>query len=682
MQIPEAVLEKIQSLRQEIGEHDYRYYTLDEPIITDAEYDQLFQQLKTLEQQYPEAITVDSPTQRVGMTPLKAFASVSHEIPMLSLENAFSEDELMAFDQRIRQRLSMAFLAKDSLIEYAAEPKIDGVAVSLLYVNGVYVRAATRGDGMTGEDITENVRTIHTLPLRLRGDYYPSYLEVRGEIYMPVKDFLNFNQVARQRGEKIFANPRNAAAGSVRQLDPRVTARRPLALFCYASGRIENGEFPDKHTELLAQFKQWGLPVNAELRICQGVNACLDYYHGMMLKRDHLGYEIDGVVYKVNSQRLQRELGYVSRAPRWALAHKFPAREACTQVLAIEFQVGRTGALTPVARLNPVAISGVWVSNASLHNADELHRKDVRVGDTVVIKRAGDVIPDIVSVVIEKRPSETQRVLLPTHCPVCQAEVIKPEGEAIARCMGGLFCPAQLKETVRHFASRRAMDIEGLGNKLIDQLVESGWVQDIADVYELTQSQLIQLTRMGEKSAQNLLSAIDRSKSTTLQRFLYALGIRDVGEATAASLAQCFGSLKALLMADEIQLQAIPDIGPITAAHITGFFRQSHHLELINQLQILGVHWSEQTSNASGVSFPLSQKIFVLTGTLVNFTRDAAKEKLRALGAKVTDSVSPKTSYVVAGENAGSKLEKAKALGVPILSEEAFLRMLDDAHPL
>ena len=671
MSVPETISEQARQLRQEIAEHNYRYYVLDQPSIPDAEYDRLFKTLQNLETDYPQLITPDSPTQRVGATPLAEFVTVQYEIPMLSLENAFDAEEVIAFDKRIRQRLKMT-----DPIEYACEPKVDGVAVSLLYENGRYQRAATRGDGMQGEDITQNVKTIPAVPLHLRGDDYPRILEVRGEIYMPLQDFAQYNTGAEQRGEKVFVNPRNAAAGSLRQLDARITAMRPLALFCYAVGQVEGGKLPDKHSEMLEKFKTWGFPVNSDTSVEKDIEGCLAFYAMMAEKRNTLAYEIDGVVYKVNSQTLQNQLGFVSRAPRWALAHKFPAREAITQVEAIEFQVGRTGALTPVARLQPVFVSGVTVSNATLHNVEEMWRKDVRVGDTVIVKRAGDVIPDIVGIVANKRPSATQVVILPQQCPVCGAEVIKPEGEVIARCTGGLFCPAQLKETVKHFASRRALDIEGLGEKLVEQLIALHLLRDIADIYHLQQAQLAQLERMGEKSAANIVLAIAESKATSLQRFLYGLGIRDVGEATALALVNHFGRLDHLMQADEESLQAVPDIGPIVAANIAGFFRQTHNRELILKLQQLGVHWQDKEPLAKAPELPLSKKTFVITGTLATMTREEAKARLQDLGAKIANTVSSKTSYVVVGEEPGSKFTKAKELGVSIISEEELLELL------
>lgn len=662
---------RIQQLRQQINEHNYRYHVLDDPSVPDAEYDRLMRELQALEARYPDAITPDSPTQRVGARPLTAFAQVKHEIPMLSLENAFDEEDLVAFDKRVRQRLDTS-----AAITYVGEPKIDGVAVSLLYEHGRLVRGATRGDGTTGEDITQNLRTIASIPLHLRGEGYPAILEVRGEVYIPLASFNKYNQQLEKIGEKTFVNPRNAASGSLRQLDPNITANRPLAFFCYAAGRVEKGQLANTHHETLQAFKQWGLPVNPEIQLLTAATQCLDFYHAIQQKRDHLNYEIDGVVYKVNSITQQRELGFVSRAPRWAIAHKFPAREEMTQIEAVEFQVGRTGALTPVARLKPVFVGGVTVSNATLHNMDEVDRKDIRVGDTVIVRRAGDVIPYVAAVVLEKRPHKTTRIHLPAHCPICNAQVIKAEGEAVARCTGGLFCSAQLKETIKHFASRTALDIDGLGDKLAEQLVEVELVKDIADIYLLTKEKLLSLERFAEKSANNLISAIEKSKAATLPRFLYALGIRDVGEATALTLTQHFGKLSSIMTADEATLQEAADIGPVVAAHIHGFFKQKHNRELIAKLQKLGMHWQEQTPSEKPKDLPLQGKTFVLTGTLESCTRDEAKAMLVALGAKVAGSVSSKTDYVVAGSEAGSKLTKAEELGVKVLSEQEFLQLV------
>lgn len=665
-------VERMRQLRSEIAEHNYRYYVLDDPIITDAAYDDLFRTLQGLEAQHPEWITPDSPTQRVGATPISAFETVTHTVPMLSLDNAFSVEDCLAFEKRLQQRLQCG-----DPLEYVAEPKLDGVAISLRYEHGQLVCGATRGDGIHGEDITQNVRTIPSIPLQLRGENPPELLEVRGEIFMPLLGFTQYNQTAIQLGEKPFANPRNAAAGSLRQLDPKITAKRPLAFYAYGLGELrDTALFPTHHSESLQQLKAWGLPVNPEIQICQGMSDCLQYYQQMLHKRDQLAYEIDGVVYKINAFAQQAALGFVARAPRFALAHKFPAREASTRVLAIEFQVGRTGALTPVARLQPVLVSGVTISNATLHNFDELFRKDVRVGDSVIVRRAGDVIPEVVSVMLSERPTDSVPVTLPKQCPICGADIIKSEAEAVARCSGGLYCAAQLKETLKHCASRRALDIEGLGDKLIDQLVESQMVRDIADLFTLQAETLSRLERMGKKSADNIVEALARAKTTTLPRFLYALGIRTVGEATALSLVAHFGNLPALMAADEACLQAVPDIGPIVAAHVAGFFRQSHNRELIAKLQTLGVHWSDVTP-PSNAQQPLQGKTIVLTGALTHYTRESATERLQALGAKVSQSVSSKTSYVVAGTDAGSKLEKAQALGIPVLDEAQLKALLD-----
>ena len=667
---------RIQQLRQQIDEHSYRYYVLDNPTIPDAEYDRLFRELQTLEAEHPALITPDSPTQRVGAAPLKEFATVEHEIPMLSLDNAFSAAELIAFDKRVRQRLESS-----KPIEYAIEPKVDGVAVSLLYENGVLVRAATRGNGVTGEDITQNVRTIPQVPLKLRGSGYPQLLEVRGEIYMPLASFEKYNANARKKAEREFANPRNATAGSLRQLDPRITASRPLALFSYALGKISS-PVAERHSDMLEAFKRWGLPINPETQVVSGIEEALVFYHQLEKKREHLAYEIDGVVYKVNRFDQQRELGFISRAPRWAIAHKFAAREEMTEVHAIEFQVGRTGAVTPVARLRPVFVGGVTVSNATLHNMDEVWRKDVRVGDTVIVRRAGDVIPDVVSVILEKRPPHTHPVALPKHCPVCHAEVIKPEGEVYARCTGGLFCQAQLKETIKHFASRKALDIDGLGDKIIEQLVNVGLINDIADVFLLTEDQWLSLERSGKKSVSNLSAALEASKHTTLSRFLYALGIPEVGESTALNLARHFGRLQAVMEAPEERLLEISDIGPVASANIAGFFRQKHNRELIAKLHKLGITWPEADPAPKPTLQPLTGKTFVITGSLDSMTREQAKERIEALGGKVSGSVSAKTSYVIVGAEPGSKLAKAEELGVLQLNEQEFLELIKNGDLL
>jgi len=667
--IPAKIIDQINALRTTLNEHNYRYYALDQPTIPDAEYDRLLRELQNLEAEYPTLITADSPTQRVGTAPVKAFAQVAHQVPMLSLDNAFTDEEVLNFDRRIKERLTTTEVA------YCCEPKLDGVAVSLIYSEGKLIQASTRGDGYTGEEITANIRTIRSIPLQLRGSDYPEYCEVRGEVYMPKKGFAKLNELAQQKNEKQFVNPRNAAAGSLRQLDSQITAQRPLAFYCYGVGKIENGNLPTRHSAILQKLNSWGLPVSSEIKVVANIQECLEFYRIIGAKRNSLAYEIDGVVYKVDRLDLQQQLGFVSRAPRWAVAHKFAAQEELTQVLAVEFQVGRTGILTPVARLQPVFVGGVTVSNATLHNMDEIQRKDIRVGDTVIIRRAGDVIPEIVSSVLERRPAHTKIIKLPSRCPVCDSEVVRFEGEAAARCTGGLFCAAQRKEAIRHFASRRALDINGLGDKVVDLLVEQGLIQNVADLYQLTPEQLVKLERLGEKSATNLCAAIANSKATTLPRFLYALGIREVGEATAQNLAMHFKNLPALMTADEELLQTVPDVGPVVAEHIVAFFRQPHNLEVINKLQHAGVHWPEIVVQANATQ-PLAGKIFVLTGSLASMTRDEAKQQLQQLGAKVSGSVSAKTSYVVAGEEAGSKLTEAQRLGVTVLDENDFLALL------
>lgn len=667
------IIKRIEELRALINEHNYRYYVLNSPTISDAKFDALFRELQELETKYPELITLDSPTQRVGAKPLKSFAQIKHEVPMLSLQNGFSAEDILAFDKRIHERLDLELKHE---IEYVCEPKFDGLSVSLLYKNGILDYAATRGDGEIGEDVTQNVKTIGSVPLKLRGSHYPKVLEVRGEIYIPKADFVKLNEDALKNGEKVFVNPRNAAAGSLRQLDSSITASRPLQMFCYVVARVSHDyKLPNKHRDILDLIKDWGFRVNDEIKVVKNIEGCLQYFSAMEKKRHKLPYEIDGVVYKINDINVQQELGMVSRAPRWALAHKFPAQEEITQVLDIEFQVGRTGALTPVARLKPVFVGGANVSNATLHNIEEVHRKDVRVGDSVVVRRAGDVIPEVASVILEKRPAHTHSVKLPKNCPICGSEVVKAEGEVFARCSGGLFCKAQRKESIKHFASKTGMDIEGLGDKLVDQLVDAGLVANVTDLYKLTVKQLVDLERMGEKSATNIVEAIEKSKTTSLTKFLYALGIREVGIATARNLANHFGTLEALMHADEQTLQKIPDVGPIGALHITTFFRQKHNVELIKQLQKLGLHWKEGRTHKVEHQ-PFFGKTFVLTGTLETMTRDEATEKLQTLGATVSSSVSKKTSYVIVGKDAGSKLTKAQELGILVLDEKEFIALL------
>jgi len=666
--------QRINKLRHQIQQHNYYYYVLDAPQISDVEYDKLFRELEQLETENPELITPDSPTQRVGAAPMREFAEVTHTIPMLSLANAFDTHEMEEFDRRIRERLQL------DNIEYIAEPKMDGLAISLRYEQGILVKAATRGDGTTGEDVTQNVRTIKMIPLRLLGDDIPQVLEVRGEVFMTKDSFSKINQQHAETGDRIFANPRNAAAGSLRQLDAKKTATRPLSFMSYGVGVVEPAFAPETHYLVLQQLKQYGLPISQYLQLVTGTQGCFDYYQQMLEKRDQLPFEIDGVVYKINQLAHQVQLGFVSRAPRWAIAYKLPPQEVLTQVLAIDIQVGRTGALTPVARLAPIAVSGVTVTNATLHNVDEIHRKDVRVGDTVLVRRAGDVIPEVVQVIVARRIENAQPFELPTHCPICGSAVAHPEGESIARCTGGLFCSAQQKQAVAHFASRRAMNIEGLGDKLIEQVVDSGLVKNLADVYLVTRDQWANLPRMGEKSADNLLQALEKSKTTTFDKFLYALGIREVGETTARILATHFGKLENLLSATVEQLQEIHDIGTVVANNIYTFLQQSHNLEVITRLRQLGVHWQEHevTAVKTPESLPFAGQTFVITGTLASLTREEAKAKLLALGAKVSESVSKKTSYVIVGEKAGSKLDKAQSLGIKILAEDEFLQLLGE----
>ena len=670
-EIPASVIESIQHLREQLREHNYRYYVLDDPLVPDSEYDRLFRELQSLEQQHPELVTPDSPTQRVGAEPIKAFAQVQHRLPMLSLDNVFNSDELVSFDRRIRDRLKQG----DDPIDYVCEPKLDGLAVSLVYQDGEFVQAATRGDGTTGEDITHNLRTIDSVPLRLRGTGYPQTLEVRGEVFMPLTGFEQMNAKALAAGEKLFANPRNAAAGSLRQLDPQITAQRPLDLYFYGAGFIANGELPDNHYDILLALKNWGLKVNPETQRVTGVQALQSYHDQLLARRDALAYEIDGIVYKVNAIELQAALGFVSRAPRWAVAHKFPAREALTQLHSVEFQVGRTGAITPVARLAPVSVGGVTVSNATLHNMDEVARMDVRTGDTVVVQRAGDVIPKVVRVLVEKRPPDAQPIELPQQCPVCDSDIEKLEGEAVARCTGGLFCPAQVKQAIKHFASRKAMDIDGLGDKLVEQMVDQGLIEQVSDLYQLTVEQIAGLERMATKSATNLVNAIDASKATSLPRFLYSLGIREVGEATAATLASGLGDLPAIISADEAELESLPDIGPIVASHIAHFFQQPHNVQVIEALQAAGVHWPVLDTQSEQAQ-PLSGETYVITGTLTAMTREQAQAQLQGLGAKVSGSVSKNTTALVAGAKAGSKLSKAQSLKVPVLTEDELLDLL------
>ena len=670
----EKVRAEIESLRRDILHHNYRYYVLDDPEIPDAEWDRLLQRLRELEAAHPELISPDSPTQRVGAAPAEEFTEVRHRLPMLSLENAFTDEDVTNFDRRARERLGY-----ETDFEYSAEPKLDGLAISVTFENGVFTRAATRGDGTTGEDVTANVRTIESLPLRLRG-VAPRVLEVRGEVFMPVAGFERMNVEAASRGDKVFVNPRNAAAGSLRQLDPRITATRPLDLFFYAVGVVDGVELPTKHSQVLQRLRDWGLRVCPEVRVVRGVAGCLDYYRSVGSRRASLPYQIDGVVYKIDDLAAQRDLGFVSRAPRWAVAHKFPADEALTVLRDVEFQVGRTGALTPVARLEPVFVGGVTVSNATLHNMDEIARKDVHIGDTVVVRRAGDVIPEVARVLPERRLAHARVPRMPTHCPICASPVERDAEAAVARCTGGYRCSAQRKERLRHFASRRALDIEGLGEKIVDQLVDAGLVTVPSDLFKLDVDVLAALDRMGPKSAENLQAAIAHSRATTLPRFLFALGIREVGESTAAALARHFGDLDALVAANLERVQEVPDVGPVVAARVVEFFADADNRAELDRLRAAGVHWPAEARRDVGEQ-PLAGLTFVITGTLEALSRDQAEDALRALGAKAAGSVSKKTSYLIAGAEAGSKLRKAEELGVPVLDEAALLAVLKTKRP-
>ena len=662
-----SVLDRINFLRAEIERHNQHYYVLDAPLISDVEYDQLFRELQHLEAQHPELQSPDSPTQRIGASPLKSFAEVVHRTPMLSLQNALSEDEARAFDTRMVQALG------EAEIEYAVEPKFDGLAISLTYEQGVFKQGATRGDGSFGEDVTQNLRTVRTIPLRLHRNI--PFIEVRGEVLMMKRDFAELNRQQGESGEKLFVNPRNAAAGSLRQLDSRITAQRHLSFFAYGVGAVTGETLPTTHAAQMTFLHELGFPVPLERRVVKGIQGFLAYYHAIGAQRPSLPYDIDGVVYKVNAIAQQEHLGFVSRAPRFAIAHKFPAEEALTTVLDIEIQVGRTGALTPVARLAPVFVGGVTVTNATLHNEDELRRKDIRIGDTVSVRRAGDVIPEVVRVLLEKRPPDAREFVMPQQCPVCGGQVSKQADEAILRCSSGLYCPAQRSGALLHFASRRALNIEGLGDKIVEQLVESEMVHTPADLYNLSLKKLAALERMGEKSASNLLGAIERSKSTTLARLIYALGIRNVGEATAKELARHYATLDNFMQADSESLQAVSDVGPIVAQSIVSFLSEPHNREVIAQLRNAGLSWNK-TEQAGDIShtLPLAGKTFVLTGTLSGMSREEAKEKLEALGAHVSGSVSQKTDYLVAGDEAGSKLTKARALNVQMLDEQQLLQ--------
>ncbi len=693
---PNAPIVRIAQLKRELEQHNRNYYVLDQPTILDSEWDKLFHELVALEAQYPELLTADSPTQRVGGKPLDMFAEVTHRVPMLSLGNAFSDADIDNFDRRCREGLGLV----DATIEYACEPKFDGLAISLTYVDGVFVQGATRGDGAVGEGVTENLKTIKSIPLAIKSQHKTTLLEVRGEVLMLRKDFDKLNAKQAAKGEKLFVNPRNAAAGSLRQLDSTLTAARPLTFFAYGIGAVEGTATPVTHAALMDWLESLGFPVARQRRVVQGVVGLREFYARIGGERSVLPYDIDGVVYKVNRFDQQQTLGFVSRAPRFAIAHKFPAEEAVTVLLGIDVQVGRTGAITPVARLQPVFVGGTTVSNATLHNEDEIRRKDLRIGDTVVVRRAGDVIPEVAAVIIEKRPPNAIEFVMPTRCPECESAILKLEGEVIARCSGGLICPAQRKQALLHFAQRRAVDIEGLGDKLVDQLVDADVVHTPADLYRLGLTALANLDRMAEKSATNLLASIEKSKRTTLPKFLFGLGIRHVGETTAKDLARYFGNLDAIMDASAEQLLEVHDVGPIVAQSLRQFFDEPHNREVVEQLRACHVSWPEveiqhgrgsQGENAlntpSGADLcsftlgPFAGKTVVLTGTMAGMSREDAKEKLEALGAKVAGSVSKKTDYVIYGEQAGSKLDKALALGVAVLDEAQFLSMLSRSNP-
>lgn len=663
---------QIDNLRKTLRQYEYEYHVLDNPTVPDSEYDRLFHQLKALELEHPEFLTSDSPTQRVGAKPLSGFSQIRHEIPMLSLDNAFSDEEFNAFVKRIEDRL----IVLPKPLTFCCEPKLDGLAVSILYVNGILTQAATRGDGTTGEDITANIRTIRNIPLQLLTDNPPARLEVRGEVFMPHAGFERLNEYALEHGEKTFANPRNAAAGSLRQLDPNITSKRPLVLNAYGIGIAEGVELPNTHYARLQWLKSIGIPVNPEIRLCNGTNEVLDFYRDIQNKRSSLGYDIDGTVLKINDIALQNELGFISKAPRWAIAYKFPAQEELTVLNDVEFQVGRTGAITPVAKLEPVFVAGVTVSNATLHNGDEIERLNIAIGDTVVIRRAGDVIPQIIGVLHERRPDNAKPIIFPTNCPVCDSQIIRIEGEAVARCTGGLFCAAQRKEALKHFVSRKAMDIDGVGGKLIEQLVDRELVHTPADLFKLDLTTLTRLERMGAKSAENALNSLEKAKSTTLARFIFALGIREVGEATALNLANHFKTLDALKAADLEELQKVPDVGEVVANRIFVFWREAHNVAVVEDLIAQGVHWETVEVKEASENF-FKDKTVVLTGTLTQMGRNEAKALLQQLGAKVSGSVSSKTDFVIAGDAAGSKLAKAQELNITVLTEEEFLEQVN-----
>ena len=667
----QTVQQQIEQLRQQLRHHEYLYHVLDQPQIPDSEYDRLLNQLKQFEGEHPELITPDSPTQRVGAKPLAGFQQITHELPMLSLDNAFSDEDFYAFERRIQERLG-----SDQPLTFCCEPKLDGLAVSILYLNGVLTQAATRGDGTTGEDITNNIRTIRNIPLQLLTNHPPARLEVRGEVFMSHQAFEQLNQDALQHGQKTFANPRNAAAGSLRQLDPKITRQRQLSLNAYSIGISEGVELPTTHYERLQWLKSIGIPINTEIRLCHGSQEALQFYQDIGEKRNSLGYDIDGTVLKINEISLQQRLGFVAKAPRWAIAYKFPAQEQLTVLNDVEFQVGRTGAITPVAKLDPVLVAGVTVSNATLHNGDEIERLGVAIGDTVIIRRAGDVIPQITGILLERRPADAKPIIFPENCPVCGSTIVRIDGEAVARCTGGLFCDAQRKEALKHFVSRKAMDIDGVGDKLIEQLVDRELLHTPADLFRLDKITLMRLERMGEKSAQNALNSLEKSKKTTLARFIFALGIRDVGEATALNLANYFKTLEAIRNADQEQLKEVQDIGEVVAMRVYLFWQEAHNVSVVEDLLAQGIHWDaiEQQEISDN---PLKGKSVVLTGTLTKMSRDQAKAYLQQLGCKVSGSVSSKTDYLIAGEKAGSKLSKAQELGIQVLSEDEFLTLVE-----
>jgi len=673
MSASKSTRSEVARLREELDRHNYQYYVLDTPLITDQEYDRLFRRLQQLEREHPELQSADSPTQRVGSEPASHFETVVHEVPMLSLDNAFDDDEMLAFDRRLRERLE-----QEGELVYCAEPKLDGLAVSILYENGELRRAATRGDGRSGENITANVRTIKSVPLTLRGERIPARIEIRGEVYLKVDAFEALNQSQRECGGKVFANPRNAAAGSLRLLDSRITASRPLSFCSYGVGLSEDDDLPPSQYQQMLYLRDLGIPISRQIERLDSVHDCIAYHQRMLAQRDRLDFDIDGVVFKLDDIAMQREAGFVSRAPRWAIAYKFPAQEVTTRLLGVDFQVGRTGALTPVARLEPVAVGGVMVSNATLHNMDEIERKDIRIGDLVIVRRAGDVIPEVVAPLVQQRKGKLPRPVMPARCPVCDSEVLQQDGQAAYRCMGGLFCAAQRKEAVKHYASRKALDIEGLGDKLVEQLIEHKLIDSVADLYDLSLQQLVDLERMAEKSAQNLLAALDKSRHTTLARFIYALGIREVGEATAEALARYFGDIRPLMDADTEALQRVEDVGPVVAENIRHFFDQQKNRDIVERLLEKGVDWPSGDGQQQQAQ-TLAGNTYVISGTLDGISRDQAAALLKARGARVSGSVSSKTTALIAGESPGSKLAKAEALGVEIIDQAGFNRLIDAA---